>query len=137
MAKSLSPEQQWVRLKSSPICRGHGSVRRGDLNWEFDARPSPLGRNYRLRIKFRKYDFPDVFVLTPNLNELAGGKRLPHVYSTKPVRLCLHMPGSDEWTSDKSIADTIVPWTYLWLMYFEHWLATEEWQGGGKHPGNE
>jgi hypothetical protein len=30
-----------------------------------------------------------------------------------------------------------VPWAYLWLFYFEHWLATDEWQGGGKHPGED
>jgi hypothetical protein len=32
------------------------------------------------------------------------------------------------------ISDTIVPWAVLWLYYFEDWLATDEWKGGGKHP---
>jgi len=137
MVKTLSPEQQWIRLKSSPICRGHGRVRQGELTWEFDARPSPLSRSYRLRIRFKRYGSPDVIVLSPDITELAAGRYLPHVYSTKPVRLCLHFPSHDEWTLDKSIAETIVPWAYLWLMYFEHWLATGEWQGGGKHPGEE
>ncbi len=137
MAKTLSPEQQWVRLKSSPICRGHGQVRRGELTWEFDARPSPLSRSYQLRIRFKRYGIPNVTVLSPDLNELAAGKYLPNVYSTKPVRLCLYFPCHDEWTHDKSIAETIVPWVYLWLMYFENWLANGEWQGGGKHPGEE
>lgn len=137
MAITLSPEQQWLRLKSSPICRGHGQVRRGELTWEFDARPIPLSRSYRLRIRFKSYGSPNVTVLSPDLNELAAGRHLPHVYSTKPVRLCLHFPSYDEWTLDKSIAETIVPWAYLWLMYFEHWLATGEWQGGGKHPGEK
>lgn len=134
---SLGPEQQWFRLKSSAICRGHGSVRRGELTWEFDMRPSPLSRVYRLRIRQRKYDSPDVYVVSPNLNNMANGRKLPHVYSQKPVRLCLHFPKYDQWTLDKSIAETIVPWAYLWLLYFEHWLATDEWQGGGKHPGDD
>jgi hypothetical protein len=137
MAKILSPEQQWLRLKSSPISRGHGQVRLGELTWEFDAIPSPLSRSYRLRIRFNRYSLPDVVVLSPDLNKLAEGKFLPHVYSTKPVRLCLNFPRYDEWTRDKSIAETFVPWAYLWLMYFEHWLATDEWLGGGKHPGEE
>ena len=137
MARTLSPEQQWVRLKSSPICRGHGQVRRGELTWEFDARPSPFSRVYRLRIRFKQFASPDVIVLSPNLKTLADGRSLPHVYSDRPVRLCLHFPRYDEWTLDKSIAETIVPWAYLWLFYFEHWLATDEWQGGGKHPGDE
>lgn len=137
MNRNLSPEQQWIRLRSNPICRGHGLVRRGELTWEFDARPSPLGRSYRLRIRFKNFGNPKVTVLSPDLNELAKGRYLPHVYLTKPVCLCLHFPDYSEWTLDKSIAETIVPWAYLWLMYFEHWLATDEWQGGGKHPGEE
>jgi hypothetical protein len=31
---------------------------------------------------------------------------------------------------------TIVPWATKWLYYFEHWLATDDWQGGGEHPGD-
>lgn len=137
MSKALTPEQQWLRLKASPICRGHGQVRRGELVWEFEARPSPLSRTYRVRIRCRKFGAPTVTILSPDLNELADGRWLPHVYSQKPVRLCLHVPSNDEWQLYKAIAETIVPWTYLWLMYFEHWLATDEWQGGGKHPGEE
>lgn len=137
MARTLSPEQQWVRLRSSPICCGHGQVRKGTLTWEFDARPSPISRIYRLQIRLKKFGYPDVTVLSPNLNDLAEDRRLPHVYSIKPVRLCLYFPSYDEWTLDKSIAATIVPWAYLWLFYFEYWLATDEWQGGGKHPGEE
>ena len=137
MPKALSPEQQWLRLKFSPICRGHGLVKQGQLVWEFDVKPSPISRIYRLRIRFKKLCCPDVTVLSPNLNGLASDRQLPHVYSTKPVRLCLHFPSHDEWTLDKSIAETIVPWAYLWLIYFEHWLITNEWQGGGKHPREE
>jgi hypothetical protein len=28
-----------------------------------------------------------------------------------------------------------VPWTALWLFYFEEWLVSNEWKGGGEHPG--
>ncbi len=31
---------------------------------------------------------------------------------------------------------TIVPWTALWLFYFEEWLESNEWKGGGEHPGD-
>lgn len=137
MAKTLSPEQQWIRLKSSSICLGRGSVRNGELIWTFEARPTLLSRAYQIRVHYRKFGSPDVYVMSPNLKELASDRYLPHVYSTNPVKLCLHFPSYDEWTPDKSIADTIVPWTYLWLNYFEHWLATDEWQGGGKHPGED
>jgi len=29
---------------------------------------------------------------------------------------------------------TVVPWTALWLLYFEEWLFSGEWAGGGLHP---
>jgi hypothetical protein len=30
--------------------------------------------------------------------------------------------------------ETIVPWISEWLMYYELWLSTGEWLGGGIHP---
>ena len=33
------------------------------------------------------------------------------------------------------IADTILPWTSLWLYFYELWHATGQWLGGGEHPG--
>ena len=30
--------------------------------------------------------------------------------------------------------DTLIPWTAEWLWYFEDWLATGVWSGGGEHP---
>jgi hypothetical protein len=75
-----------------------------------------------------------VVVRAPNLVALAENRRLPHVYSDDPVRLCLYLPGSGEWHRGLSLATTIVPWTYLWLDYFEEWLVSNEWQGGGVHP---
>ena len=32
---------------------------------------------------------------------------------------------------------TIVPWTTLWLFYFEEWLASDDWKGGGMHPRDD
>lgn len=34
----------------------------------------------------------------------------------------------------KLLADTIIPWTVEWLYFYELWLATGEWLGGGEHP---
>jgi len=130
----LSPEQQWLRLRGSLISKGHGLVSRGELVWEFEARPSPLGRVYRVRIRYKKDDTPQVVVLSPDLNALAQGRHLPHVYSTNPVRLCVYDPAAGDWSPGASLADTIVPWTYLWLFYFEEWLVSDEWKGGGRHP---
>jgi hypothetical protein len=32
------------------------------------------------------------------------------------------------------LATTTVPWALLWLFYFESWLVTGAWDGGGIHP---
>jgi hypothetical protein len=32
---------------------------------------------------------------------------------------------------------TIVPWAMLWLFYFEEWLSSSDWKGGGVHPGDK
>jgi hypothetical protein len=34
------------------------------------------------------------------------------------------------------IDQTIVPWTAVWLFYFEEWLTSDEWKGGGVHLGD-
>jgi hypothetical protein len=76
----------------------------------------------------------DFEVIAPDLQVLAEGRTLPHVYEENPTRICLYMPGTGEWNPDKRIVGTIVPWAVLWLFYFEDWLITGEWSGGGEHP---
>jgi hypothetical protein len=73
-------------------------------------------------------------VIAPDLQALAQGRPLPHVYEERPARICLYLPDTDEWSPDKRIVGTIVPWAVLWLYYFEDWLTTGEWSGGGHHP---
>ena len=58
-------------------------------------------------------------------------------YSETPVNLCLYLPGTGEWSPDRRLDQTIVPWAALWLFYFEEWLWSNEWKGGGVHPGDE
>ena len=49
------------------------------------------------------------------------------------VQICLYR--HREFTKDKFLANTIIPWTVEWLYFYEIWLATGEWCGGGEHPG--
>jgi hypothetical protein len=32
------------------------------------------------------------------------------------------------------VADYIIPWISCWLYFYEVWLATGTWIGGGTHP---
>ncbi len=136
--RRLTPAQQYYGLANCVICRGHGKVHRGTLIWEFEARPTLLSRTYRVRIKYlERKGSPEVHVIDPDLSDLAKGRRIPHVYELKPARLCLYLPGTGQWSPDLRLVDTIVPWTYLWLFYYEEWLVSDEWKGGGEHPSPE
>jgi hypothetical protein len=104
------------------------------LLWDFWVKPTPLSREYRIRLNYHYNDVPMVYVTEPDLISLSGDKPIPHVYEQKPTRLCLYLPRTGEWSPNMHIAKSIVPWTYLWLFYFEVWLATGEWEGGGVHP---
>jgi hypothetical protein len=86
-----------------------------------------------MRITFHRDETPSVFVTAPELSILAGERPLPHVYHD-PLRLCLTLPGTREWTGTMRIDQTFVPWATTWLYYFEDWLISDEWKGGGKHP---
>jgi hypothetical protein len=130
--RHLSAAQQLHLIRQSVICPGQGGIRQGKLTWDFEARPTPNSRKYQLRIVFSTNRNPEVFAIDPDLSALAEGRRIPHVYDQSPTRLCVHFPG--EWKPYMQIAATIVPWAILWLYYFEVWLATDQWEGGGRHP---
>lgn len=72
-----------------------------------------------------------MYVARPRLR-LVDGQGLPHVYALNT--LCLFL-GNREWHESIPIADTLVPWTSQWLLFYELWLATGgEWLGEGEHP---
>lgn len=134
--RCFSAAQQFQFLRSCSIATGSGKVYSGKLTWYCKIRPTVLSREYEVVITYRLKESPKVVVLGPNLKNLAGGRKLPHVYQQDPPRLCLYVPKYQEWTAAKKIATTIVPWTYSWLSYFEDWLVTNEWKGGGLHLGS-
>ena len=128
----LTPAQQYLFLKSSRVGHGTGSLDVSGLIWEYKERPTPLSREYTIRIEYKGRRAPDVFVIEPNSSALAGDREMPHVYKN-PLRLCLYLPGSGEWDGQMRIDRTFVPWTLVWLYYFEEWLASNDWKGGGVH----
>lgn len=133
---TLSAAVQLELLRRDPNCAGTGSIRAGRLTWRFKCTPTTIGRTYLVEIKYKVGSFPEAIVVSPNLPSLAEGRRLPHVYSEDPVSLCLWLPAAREWHPGLRLDQTYVPWTYLWLDYFEDWLLTDVWHGGGEHPGD-
>lgn len=132
--RPLTAAQQFICLRGNPLCAGSGALNAGHLVWTYTASPTALSRDYQLRIDYRQGGAPQVFVEEPDLVLLADGRRLPHVYDQKPTQLCLYLSRREEWLAWMRIDQTIVPWAALWLFYFEEWLASDAWKGGGEHP---
>lgn len=100
--------------------------------WKVNLQPSNLSPCYEIKIEYVFEKNPDVFVTNPIPLPLADGEdELPHVYDHTKQHLCLYYRRDKEWTPNKMIADTILPWISEWLLHYEYWLITGEWRGGG------
>lgn len=106
-------------------------VRQGSLICCGSLRPVDISDNYNIRLEYQVGLRPKVWVDgLPAREAKPSGKLIPHRYADGTI--CLYY--GNEWTSDKVIAQTIMPWLLEWLFFYEGWLATGEWQGGGIHP---
>lgn len=75
----------------------------------------------------------NVYPVDPYIGLYINDNKVPHMYSDGS--LCLFYPEYEEWHYKDWWSDTIIPWTCLWLYYYEAWLQTDEWLGGGIHGG--
>jgi hypothetical protein len=105
-------------------------LRAGRLLWTGNLRPNSLSREYTVEIRYRMGEHPQVRVQSPGLDGRPGEDSLPHVY--RDGTLCLYREG--EWSSAMLIADSVVPWASEWLLFYELWMPTGEWHGGGDWP---
>lgn len=95
-------------------------------------KPTPRSETYIVEIKYKLHFPVKVSILQPTLLKNFNGDDVPHVYPGK--KLCLFYPKYMEFKQCDFISDTIIPWTSLWLYYYEDWHMTGEWHGGGIHP---
>lgn len=106
------------------------------LLWKGEIRPTPLSRTYKIRIECKGYKRRPKVILYGDTIDGIEKADFPHHFEidrNKPeVVLCLHM--AYEFDFRLLIADTIIPWTQEWLYFYEIWLATGEWCGGGHKP---
>lgn len=94
--------------------------------WLGVLQPTGALPEYVVRIVYRFADrhskCPRVWIVSPEIHPDA-----PHRYSDNS--LCLYFPPENSWTPYKFISETIVPWTALWLAFYEIWLDTDHWYG--------
>lgn len=128
--------QQGVRLKQGQPDSAFRIDQRGcRLVWIGWLQPTPASERYRVRIEaFRSTKIsPKVYVESPALFE-RNGELVPHLYSVRRAQLCLWRPGKSEWSPCMWLVDSVLLWASLWLFFYEVWLATGDWLGGGEHP---
>lgn len=94
--------------------------------------PTSRSCGYEFVLKFNLVDSPKTKIVSPMLLKNHKGAEVPHLYSTE--NLCLYHPQYREFNRRDLLCDTIIPWTSLWLYYYEVWHLTGEWLGGGEHP---
>ena len=134
-AATIAPQEMGLSLAQQAFAlHGRFPQVRAILNptllvWTGGIQPTALSRTYTVRIAYHLANYPRVSVLEPFLKTRAG-ERLPHTY--EDGTLCLHKLG--EWKPSMLIVDSTLPWTAEWLIYYELWLVTGEWYGGGEWP---
>jgi hypothetical protein len=109
------------------------------INWvEFDIQPTELSRVYKILIVYISGYTPYAYVVTPSLNKLnASEMSIPHLYCQNRFQLCLHYPHTNDYNENEEIGKQYIPWIKLWLYYFEEWLSSKNWCGGGVEPNDE
>ena len=104
---------------------------RSELRCVGELRPTSTSDSYTIQLIYKIPTRPEVHVINPPLRLAPGCSRLPHVFDGN--ELCLYVDG--EWRPDLRISHFVVPWISEWLSFYEDWLATGEWLGGGHDLG--
>src|SRR5262245_48509560 len=94
--------------------------------WFGTLQPTSWSAESLIKIAWRPDEPPKVWVVTPELHPDA---RDLHRYPDGS--LCLYHPADGSWRSDAFLAETVVPWTAEWLLYYEAWFhdAERRWLG--------
>lgn len=113
------------------------TISAGRLSCEGHLRPTNFSRQYRVRVRYAVGSPPEVSVVQPIVTPPPGLGAVPHTYPGTVLRPCVYFPDGKQWTARARLAVTVIPWLVEWLFYFELWLATGEWLGGGIAHGTE
>jgi hypothetical protein len=97
--------------------RGRKLICRGKL------KPTENSTEYRIEVSYEPWGNPDVRILNPKIKP----EKDLHFYKTG--NLCLYDWREQPWQDKWHLADTIIPWTAEWLMYYEIYLLTGKWLG--------
>lgn len=127
--KNLSEQAAALRCKYPQF---ETSLERQRLIVKGILKPTQRSEAYHFILKYSLFGSPEVRIVSPVLKQNSKGDKIPHMYSQKT--LCLFQPKYKEFKRNDFLCDTIIPWTSLWLYFYELWHLTGKWLGGGEHP---
>lgn len=133
--RRLSLAQQACMLKQQypkSICK----IKQGRLYCRIDEfRAYDCSHRYSLEIIKDPGRPVEIWLSGDALRKCADLRTIPHIYDSNEashkVMLCLSYK---DWKPSQAYTDTLIPWAMEWILHFEAWLYTGEWNGGGKHP---
>lgn len=129
----LTPQQQkGILIKDYP----NGVFKNISFNkweWIYQLQPTEGSPFYSFKLVYDDIR-PRIYILDL-LERVDGNLELPHVWNDKKQEICLYYPIYKEWTHYNKIS-IFVPWVSEWLYYYELWLVTGTWYGGGIHDND-
>lgn len=129
--KKYTAYEQYASLRST-YENSFGHLMPNGFSWLCDLQPSPISQLYQIKIVYTDGYPPSIYIVSPKPLKLAkNAERLPHTYDTKKQQLCLYRPQFNEWNRSMLISQTIVHWALSWLYFYEEWVSTGIWKGGG------
>jgi len=132
-ARRYSANEQLMFLKAQFKNNGtYTSLAPGKWSWKWKCKPREMSPFYNFRLVYDS-NSPHVFI-TDHLELHNTETKLPHVYNQQKQEICLFYPKACEWNNTMKIT-IIVPWISEWLYFYESWLITGVWYGGGIHHG--
>lgn len=129
--KGFSASKQFMKLKQAFPDLMVLNQKGNHFEVVFKLRPTSASKLYDLKVCYDKHEGVSVYVVNEKLEVARNRKKLPHVYSHQEQKLCLYSWKKRQWTKEKLISSTIIPWASEWLEFYELWLISGQWLGGG------
>lgn len=104
------------------------TINKDKLNCIGKVKPTEYSEEYKIKIVYDGKNSPKVFVIYPVIEYNDDIHMFPSDNS-----LCLYHAETDKffWNFRKhNVFDTIIPWTLEWLVFYELYLITGNWE----HP---
>lgn len=104
---------------------------RNTVRWIGEIKPESFSDTYKIAVTYKDGYHPIVNILSHDIGEYSK-----HSYPEK--KLCLYHPydGEGRWKMNEAISAKIIPLTVLWVLQWEIWRITGQWNGDEHPHGN-